>query len=60
MTRESVYWKWQEKEEKAFCDLKRSLVVAPVLRMPNFELPFVLTTDASLVSVGAILEQNFG
>ena len=40
--------------------LKRSLVSAPILRMPNFELPFVLTTDASLMSVGAILEQNFG
>ena len=60
LTRESVPWKWQEKEEKAFCDLKRSLVVAPVLRMPNFEMPFVVTTDASLVLVGAILEQDFG
>ena len=33
-----------------------SLVTAPVLHMPNFELPFVLTTDASAVSVGGILE----
>ena len=60
LTRESVPWNWQAKEEKAFCELKRNLVVAPILRMPNFELPFVVTTDASLVSVGAILEQNFG
>ena len=28
--------------------------------MPNFEVPFVLTTDTSLVSFGAILEQDFG
>ena len=28
--------------------------------MPNFELSFVVTTDASLVSIGAILEQDFG
>ena len=28
--------------------------------MPNFDLSFVVTTDASLVSVGAILEQDFG
>ena len=28
--------------------------------MPNFERPFVITTDASLVSVGAILEEDFG
>ena len=41
-------------------NLKRSLVFASVLHMPNFELLFVVTTDASLVTVGAILEQNFG
>ena len=28
--------------------------------MPDFERPFVVTADASLVSVGAILEQDFG
>ena len=44
----------------AFKALKRSLVTAPVLHMPDFELPFVLTTDASAVSVGGILEQDFG
>ena len=31
-----------------------------MLQIPNFELQFVVTTDASLVSVGAILEQDFG
>ena len=28
--------------------------------MPGFERTFVVTTDASLVLVGAILEQDFG
>ena len=60
LTKEGIHWHWGENEEKAFVTLKRSLVVAPVLHMPNFDLPFVVTTDASLVSVGAILEQNFG
>ena len=60
LTKDKVAWQWTEKEEKAFNDLKTSLVVAPVLRIPNFELQFVVTTDASLVSVGAILEQDFG
>ena len=60
LTKQSVPWTWNAKEEEAFCELKRSLVVAPVLHMPNFDLPFVVTTDASLVSVGAILEQDFG
>ena len=60
LTKEKVAWKWSENEEHAFCELKRSLVIAPVLRMPDFALSFVVTTDASLVSVGAILEQDFG
>ena len=60
LTREKTVWQWGDKEETAFNELKKSLVVAPVLRIPKFELTFVVTTDASLVSVGAILEQDFG
>ena len=60
LTREKTVWQWNDKEENAFNELKKSLVVAPVLRIPKFELTFVVTTDASLVSVGAILEQDFG
>ena len=48
-------WQWGDKEDTAFNELKKSLVVALVLRIPKFELTFVVTTDASLVSVGAIL-----
>ena len=33
---------------------------APVLIIPDFEKEFVLTTDASLVSVRAILQQDQG
>ena len=60
LTRDDATWRWDEPQEMAFKTLKRSLVTAPVLHMPNFELPFVLTTDASAVSVGGILEQDFG
>ena len=60
LTKEKVPWVWNEKEENAFCELKLSLVVAPVLRMPNFDLSFVITMDASLVAIGAILQQDFG
>ena len=60
LTKEGMPWKWDEEEENSFCELKRSLVVAPVLKMPDFDRLFVVTTDASLVSVGAILAQDFG
>ena len=60
LTRAKVQWTWGDPEEQAFRELKRSLVTAPVLHMPDFDREFVLTTDASLVSVGAILEQDFG
>ena len=35
-------------------------MTAPVLKLPDFERKFTVTTDASEVSVGAILQQDFG
>ena len=40
--------------------LKAALASSLVLRLPDFERQFVVTTDASDISVGAILEQDFG
>ena len=40
--------------------LKTALASSPILRLPNFERQFVVTTDASDVAVGAILEQDSG
>ena len=31
-----------------------------MLRLPNFELEFIMTTDASSPSVGAVIEQDQG
>ena len=51
---------WGAKEEEAFRRLKTAMLTAPVLQLPDFDREFVVTTDASEVSVGAILQQNFG
>ena len=40
--------------------LKTALVTAPVLQLPDFDHEFTVTTDALEVSVGGILQQNFG
>ena len=40
--------------------LKVALMTAPILRLPDFDLQFVITTDASDTVLGAILEQDFG
>jgi len=37
--------------------MKDKLCTMPVLAYPNFELPFILTTDASKIAVAAILSQ---
>ncbi|CAM5173812.1 unnamed protein product [Eretmochelys imbricata] len=49
---------WTEKCQKAFSQLKVALTSDPVLRAPNFDQPFVVTTDASERGVGAVLMQE--
>ncbi|KAG5859608.1 hypothetical protein JTB14_022453 [Gonioctena quinquepunctata] len=42
----------------AFENIKESLVSAPVLTCPNFEKPFIISTDASDFGLGAVLSQE--
>ena len=60
LTREKNTWQWEKREEQSFLALKAAMATAPVLRLPDFERQFVVTTDASDVAIGAILEQDFG
>ena len=59
LTRAGVEWEWSTPQYQAFNRLKLALTAAPVLKLPNFERQFVVTTDASDAVVGAILEQDF-
>ena len=58
--KEDVPFSWGEKERSAFRDLKDALGQPPVLRFPDFELPFILVTDASDLGIGACLMQKWG
>ena len=51
---------WYEQCHEAFDTLKRCLTTAPVLSMPNDDEPFILDTDASAISIGAVLSQVQG
>lgn len=48
---------WTPDCDVAFEELKRSLVDSVVLAHPDFERPFLLSTDASLDGLGAVLSQ---
>ncbi|CAM4415300.1 unnamed protein product [Lepidochelys kempii] len=49
---------WTGKCQKAFNKLKATLMSDPVLRAPDFDKPFLVTTDASELGVGAVLMQK--
>lgn len=51
-------WKWEEEEQYAFVKLKRGLIEAPVMAYYNAEFPTTITSDASPIGSGAILEQQ--
>jgi transposase InsO family protein len=50
---------WGKEQENAFNSLKAALTSSPVLKMPNFDLPFILHTDASRSSISAIVSQRY-
>ena len=49
---------WTDKADNAFNEAKRRLAEPKVLAYPDFNLPFILTTDASDFCAGAALLQK--
>ena len=45
-------------QHQAFNRLELALTTTPILKLANFERQFVVTTDASNATIGAILEQG--
>jgi hypothetical protein len=58
LLRKGVPWEWGEKQQSAFEGLKKELTERPLLVYPDFEKPFKLVTDASMVGLGAALMQD--
>lgn len=51
-------FKWTPEAETTFVQLQKVMTSAPVLALPNFQLPFILETNASDTGIGVVLHQN--
>ena len=58
LLKKDVKFNWSQEQTDAFNFLKHKLTTAPLLQYPDFNKPFILTTDASNYAVGAILSQG--
>jgi len=54
----NVEFKWTDDCEKAFNELKHQLSTAPILRGPDWALPFHISSDASDTAIGVVLGQE--
>jgi len=51
-------YRWSERHEAQFRDLKQALTLAPVLATLDPESDFILRTDASDTTIGGVLAQK--
>ena len=55
LTHKDTLYQWTETCIQAFQELKKRMTEAPVLIIPDPDLPFEVTTDASDFAVGVVL-----
>ena len=58
MLRKNTLFMWTPAANEAFIALKKALIEALVLALPNFQQQFLVETDASVTSIGVVLIQN--
>jgi len=58
LLKKDVAYEWTVEHEQAFQTLKGKLITPTVLKYPDFDQPFVLTTDANGEDLGAVLSQE--
>ncbi|GBG72153.1 hypothetical protein CBR_g11086 [Chara braunii] len=60
LTRLDTPWEWTDRCEAAFRHLKHALTHHEVLKLPDPDKPFIVTTDTSQYGIGAVLAQQEG
>ncbi|GBG70698.1 hypothetical protein CBR_g7997 [Chara braunii] len=60
LTRLDTPWEWTDECKAAFRNLKHVLTHYEVLKLPDPDKPFIVTTDASQYGIGAVLTQQEG
>lgn len=59
LLKKNIVFEWTQSHEESFNKLKRYLMSPQILRYPDFNKEFVVTTDASDFACGAILSQRY-
>ncbi|KAG5867300.1 hypothetical protein JTB14_018565 [Gonioctena quinquepunctata] len=49
---------WTPRQEAALREVEKHFISAPVMACPDFDLPFIVQTDAIAYGIGAVLTQN--
>ena len=58
LIKKAMLFHWDSSQFKAFKTIKMLMCQKPILWQPHYRVPFFLTTDALVYSVGAILSQE--
>src|SRR3990167_3098027 len=58
VSKQDSKWEWTPKHREELEDIKKALTSEPVMAYPDWDKKFILTTDASLKGLGAILSQQ--
>jgi len=58
LTKKDLVWNWTDACQEAFENLKGEFQKAPVLLMPDSMKPFVIESDASKFTTGAVIRQK--
>lgn len=58
LCRKDELFEWNDKCEESFKQFKEKLTTPPILIFPNFNQPFILRTDCSMLSASGVLSQG--